>query len=51
MGLKSDLIALINAYAAARASGDALLISMASERLQQFIDSIDVIDRTACDLD
>jgi hypothetical protein len=28
---------LINAYAAAMASGDALLLSMPAERLQQFL--------------
>ena len=37
------MIALINAYAAARASGDALLISMAAERLQQFLAAVEVV--------
>ena len=40
--MKDDLIRLINAYAAARASGDALLISMAAERLQQFLAAVEV---------
>jgi hypothetical protein len=43
MGMKTDLIALINAYAAARASGDALLLSMAAERLQQFLAAVEVV--------
>jgi hypothetical protein len=41
--MKTDLIALINAYAAARASGDALLLSMAAERLQQFLEAVEVV--------
>jgi hypothetical protein len=41
--VKDDMIALINAYAAARASGDALLISMAAERLQQFLAAVEVV--------
>ena len=41
--MKDDLIRLINAYAAARASGDALLLSMAAERLQGFLEAVDVV--------
>jgi hypothetical protein len=41
--MKDDLIRLINAYAAARASGDALLLSMAAERLQQFLEAVEVV--------
>jgi hypothetical protein len=41
--MKTDLIALINAYAAARASGDALLLSMAAERLQGFLAAVEVV--------
>ena len=41
--MKDDLIKLINAYAAARASGDALLLSMAAERLQQFLAAVEVV--------
>jgi hypothetical protein len=41
--VKDDLIKLINAYAAARASGDALLLGMAAERLQQFLEVVDVV--------
>jgi hypothetical protein len=41
--MKDDLIRLINAYAAARASGDALLISMAAERLQGFLEAVEVV--------
>jgi hypothetical protein len=43
MGVKDDLIRLVNAYAAARASGDALLLSMAAERLQQFLEAVEVV--------
>jgi hypothetical protein len=41
--VKDDLIKLINAYAAARASGDALLLGMAAERLQGFLEAVDVV--------
>jgi hypothetical protein len=41
--MKDDLIRLINAYAAARASGDALLLSMAAERLQGFLEAVQVV--------
>jgi hypothetical protein len=41
--MKTGLIALINAYAAARASGDALLLGMAAERLQQFLAVVEVV--------
>ena len=41
--MKDDLIRLINAYAAAKASGDALLLSLAAERLQGFLEAVDVV--------
>jgi hypothetical protein len=49
--VKDDLIKLINAYAAARASGDALLLSMAAERLQQFLAAVDVVVVVAASAD
>jgi hypothetical protein len=49
--MKDDLIRLINAYAAARASGDALLLSMAAERLQGFLEAVQVaaVERASAD--
>lgn len=38
---KSELVAVINSYAAARASGDAILMNAAAALLQPLVDSLD----------
>jgi hypothetical protein len=38
---KSELVAVINSYAAARASGDGILMNAAASMLQPLVDSLE----------
>jgi hypothetical protein len=47
--MKDQLITIINSYAAARASGDALLQQFAAQQLGAFLDGVDIIAQTTED--
>lgn len=40
---KSELVAAINSYATARATGDTILINIASQMLQSLVDSLNYL--------
>jgi hypothetical protein len=40
--MKEQLIAIVNAYAAARASGDTLLQQFATQQLGAFLESVEI---------
>jgi hypothetical protein len=42
--MKKQLITLINAYGAARATGDQVLIKLAGDQLQAFLASVDLTE-------
>lgn len=42
--MKEQLITLINAYGAARATSDQLLIKLAGDQLQAFLASVDLME-------
>jgi hypothetical protein len=48
--MKEQLIAIINSYGAARASGDALLQQLAASQLTAFLESVEITPKSAEDL-